>query len=82
MPLRRDRAAHQIEELGREQRVMLKILDPERPLMRDLDVGEARFPQPLGEDTLRHCTGNSASPSLRIDDDLRWEIVLDDDVGH
>ena len=81
MPLRRDGPAHQIQELGSEQRVMREIVDAEPLLVRDRDIREARFAQPLGEDTLRHRTGNSASPGLWIDDHFRGQVLLDDDVG-
>ena len=82
MPFWRDGAAHQIKELGSKQRVMLEVVDPKRPLMRDYDVAEARLSQPFGEDTLRHRTRNSASPRLRVDDHLGRQIVFDDDVRH
>ena len=81
MPLRRDGPAHQIEELGGEQGVVPQIVDAEPLLVRDRDLREARFAQPLGEDTLRHRTGNSAGPGLWIDDHFRGQVLLDDDVG-
>lgn len=79
---RRNRAAHQSEELRSEQWVMLEVVNPKPPLMGDRDLGEAGLAQPLGEDTLRHRTGNSASPGLRVDDHLGRQIILDDDVRH
>ena len=82
VPLWRDRAPHQVEKIGREQRVPLQVIDRQPALIRNGNFAEARFPQPLGEDTLRHRTGNSASPGLRVDDHFRRQILLDDDVGH
>ena len=78
----RDRAAHEIKQLWSEERVVLEVVDPQPPFVCDLNVAEARLAQPLGEDTLRHRTGNSASPGLRVDDHFRRQILLDDDVGH
>ena len=43
MPFRCNGAAHEGKELGSEQRVVLQVVDPEWPLIRDLDVCESRL---------------------------------------
>ena len=80
VPLGCDGPPHEVEQIRREQRVSLEVTDAEPALISDPDVLKARFPQPLGEDTLRHRSGNSAGPGLRVDDDLGRQVVLDDDV--
>jgi hypothetical protein len=52
LAIRPDRSPHDLDQLGREQRVSRRIFDPVRPVTADPDILETGSLELLGEDTL------------------------------
>ena len=77
----RDRRSHDLDQLGREQRVPPGVLDPIWLVTPDPDLHETRSPELLGEDTLRQGAGHSAGPRALVVRHLRWQLTLDRQVG-
>lgn len=74
-------AAHQRDQLRREQRIPRAIIDPVRDFLFPPDLDESRGLQFVRKDTLREGSGDSAGPRRRIGQDLGRQVVVDNDVG-
>ena len=81
MLLAGDELAHERDQLPREQRVLLDVVDAERDAVVDDDVGESRLLDLLGEVTLRQGARNSAGPRRLAGQHLWRQIVLHREVG-
>ena len=77
----RDRSPHDLDQLGREQRVLRRVIDPVRLVTADPDVNETRSLELLGEDTLRQGTRHSAGPRALVVGHLRRQLALDGEIG-
>jgi hypothetical protein len=81
LAFRRQEPAHPLDELRREEWVARAVVHGEPALVVCCDVHETRSLELPAEDTLRQRAGNSASPGVGIGHHLRWQLLVEDDVG-
>jgi len=77
-----DGLPHDLDDLGGEQRIQGGLVDPERLVTSDPDVGESCPLQFAGEDTLRHRPRHSPGPGALIVGHLRRQLTLHGQISH
>jgi hypothetical protein len=74
----RNQLAHEVDEVGREERIVGGTLQGEREALGHLDIGETHSVQLRDEDTLRQGSGYSPGPGGGMRQDFGRDVVLDD----
>ncbi|MGH9251666.1 MAG: hypothetical protein ACRD0W_19415, partial [Acidimicrobiales bacterium] len=77
---RGQKAPHQRQDLGREQRVERHVVDAERCSFAQLDVDEPGVGQLLREHPLGESASDAASPGSPRRQHLGRQVVIDDEV--
>lgn len=82
LSLVRYQTTHQIDQVGREQRILSGLLEPEAVTLQNFDVLEPNSLQFQDEDTLRQGSGHSPGPCGGVSQDLGRQLgLVDREVG-